>query len=162
MARSLFTIVLWGLLITTGCDDPARIGAGGLVVEALPAQVEPDRREAEPRNWRGNGEDAGGQDLRGPARNGWGQNRRLPSNSEDWGDAREMPGESQPSDRQVTGRDRQMPSDAMPSRTEKWGRERELPSDRPNWGKDRKMPSDSAFQPRRDDEPASAESADSE
>lgn len=162
MPRYLFLIVVWGLLATAGCEDPAQIGAGGLVVEALPAQPEPVRREAGPQQWRPENGDESRRDRDRPARQGWGQDRQFPSASGDWGDARELPGNDLPSDSAATSRDRKKPSDSLPSRTEKWGREREMPSDRPDWGNDRKMPSDSAFQPRRDKEPTSAEDDDSE
>lgn len=125
--RYLFIIVVWGLLITAGCEDPAQIGAGGLVIEALPAQPEPVRREAGPQPWRLENGDESRRDRDRPARQGWGQDRQFPSASGNWGDARELPGNDLPSDSAATSSDRKMPSASLPSRTEKWGRDRECP-----------------------------------
>lgn len=148
-------IALSILLLCSACQDHAHLGAGGLVVEAEPIRVQPADRDANPDRNEGRRDVDGAQDGDEPrqaGRNGWGRNRSFPSDTVDWGDDREMPGDQLPSQRQVTGRDREMPSDSMPSRTGKWGKDREMPSDSPNWGKGRQMPSDTAFRSRSDDD----------
>lgn len=155
MTRLVSVVVLAALLMFSGCDDPSRLAAGGLLVEPQAAEVQPAARNQAPDDGlRAPADEVARDDdnLERHGRSGWGRDRQMPSNAEDWGDDREMPSDRMPSQRQVAGSDREMPSDSMPSRAEKWGKDRALPSDSPNWGKDRKMPSDTAFRRSTQDE----------
>lgn len=126
----LFALLI-GLAI--GCND------GGMPVggqfDAADKQTNNDRGADQFVDDR---DDAGGDRIR----EGFGNDRRMPSDERGWGKDRRMPSDRMPSTRGGTGRDRKMPSDSKPSKTSRWGKDRKMPSDSKTWGKGREMPSD--------------------
>jgi hypothetical protein len=126
--------------VVVGCNDGGMPMGGQVDAPSSRVRDADDDRNDDRRKRADDEHDAGDERFR--IREGFGRERRMPSDETRWGKDRPMPSDRMPGRRGGWDRERKMPGDSKPSKSSKWGKDRKMPSDKQKWGKDREMPGD--------------------